>query len=79
VVQQLTSAGFSEEQSMDAVERYETLDRAMDYLMSAELGGGEEEMGEGMFLTAAPSLGRQDSLWRQSSGGARYVEPLDLL
>ena len=58
---------------MDAVERYETLDRAMDYLMSVELG----EEGEGMFQTAA--LIRQDStsLWRQSSGGARYVEPLD--
>ena len=79
IVQQLSSTGFSEEQSIDAVERYETLDRAMDYLMSAEIGEGEEMMGEGMFLTGAPSLGRQDSssLWRQSSGGAHYVEPLD--
>ena len=76
MVQQLRSAGFTEEQGIDAVERYETLDRAMDYLMSAELG---EEEGEGMFQTAPP--GRQDSssLWRQSSGGARYVEPLDPL
>ena len=75
MVQQLCSAGFTEEQSIDAVERYETLDRAMDYLMSAELG---EEEGEGMFQTAPP--GRQDSfLWRQSSGGACYVEPLDPL
>ena len=79
VVQQVSSAGFSEEQSVDAVERYETLDRAMDYLTSAEIGEGEEMMGEGIFLTAAPSLGRQDSssLWRQLSGRAYYVEPLD--
>ena len=79
VVQQLISAEFSEEKSIDAVERYETLDRAMDYLMSAEIGEGEEMMGEGMFLMGAPSLGRQDSssLWRQSSGGAHYMEPLD--
>ena len=63
VVQQLCSAGFTEGQSIDAVERYETLDRAMDYLMSAGVGSEEE----GMFQT-----GRQDSLslWRQSSGGA---------
>ncbi len=75
MVQQLCSGGFTEEQSIDAVEKFETLDRAMDYLMSAGLG--EEE--EGMFQTAPP--GRQDSssLWRQSSGGARYVEPLDPL
>ena len=67
VVQQLFSAGFSEEQSIDAVKRYETLDRAMDYLTLAEIGEGEEMMV------------RRDSssLWRQSSGGAHYVEPLD--
>ena len=73
VVQQLCSAGFTEEQSIDAVERYETLDKALNCLMSA----GLEEEDEGVFQTAAP--GRQDSsnLWRQSSGGAHYVEPLD--
>ena len=59
------------------MERYETLERAMDYLMSVELDGGEEG---GVFQTAA--LGRQDSasasFLRQSSGGARFVEPLQL-
>ena len=75
MVQQLCLAGYSEEQSIDAVERYETLDKALDYLMSARLG---EDDNEGMFQIAASS--RQDlSLWRQSSGGARYVEPLDPL
>ena len=73
VVQQLCSAGFTEEQSIDAVERYETLDEALNYLMSVGLGVEEE----GMFQVAAP--GRQDSsnLWRQSSGGACYMESLD--
>ena len=76
VVQQLCSAGYTEEESIDAVEKYETLERAMDHLMSAE--AGEEEMRGGMFQTAAPPA-RQDSssLWRQSSGGARFMEPLD--
>ena len=76
MVQQLCSAGYTEEESIDAVEKYETLERAMDHLMSAE--AGEEEMGGGMFQTAGPPA-RQDSssLWRQSSGGARFVEPLD--
>ena len=76
VVQQLHSAGFTEGQSIDAVERYETLDRAMEYLMSVGFGDEEEE---GMFQMAAP--GRQDSssLKRQSSGGARYMKSLDPL
>ena len=56
---------------MDAVERFETLDGAMEYLMSQ----GDED--EGMFQTSAPS--RQDStpFGRQSSGGVRYVEPFE--
>ena len=41
---------------MDAVERYETLDGAMDYLMSVGFGDDKEE---GMFQVVAP--GRQDS------------------
>ena len=75
VIQQLCSAGYTEEQSIDAVERCETLDRALKYLMSAELG--DEKENEGVFQTA--TRGRQDStsLWRQSSGGARFVESLD--
>ena len=79
MVQQLCSAGYTEDESIDAVERFETLERAMDYLMSAGLGGEEEMGGGGMFMQTAAPLGRQDSLslWRQSSGGARYVEPLD--
>ena len=79
VVQQLCSAGYTEDESIDAVERFETLERAMDYLMSAGLGGEEEMGGGGTFMQTAAPLGRQDSssLWRQSSGGARYVEPLD--
>ena len=75
VVQQLCSAGYTEEESIDALEVYETRDRALKYLMSKELG--DENESEGIFQTAA--RGRQDStpLWRQSSGGARYVEQLD--
>lgn len=65
VVQQLCSAGFSEEQSMDAVERFETLDRAMDYLMSVGFGDDEEE---GM---VAPD--RQDS----TSSKKQSSMPLD--
>ena len=72
VVQQLCSASYSEEQSLEAVERFETLEGAMDYLMTQ----GDDE-GCGVFQTGAPA--RQDSMsvMRQSSGGARYVEPLD--
>ena len=71
MVQQLYSAGFSEEECIDAVEKFETVEAAMDYLMSQ----GDEEGGS--FLSATPS--RQDSSFlRQSSGGARYVEPLEL-
>lgn len=72
MVQQLCSAGYTEEQSIEAVERFETLERAMEYLMSQE-----DEDGGGVFQTGAPA--RQDSIsfLRQSSGGAHYVEPLD--
>ena len=72
VVQQLCSAGYSEEQSLEAVERFETLEEAMDYLMSQD-----DDDGGGLFQIGSPN--RQDSMsvMRQSSGGARYVEPLD--
>ena len=63
VVQQLCSAGFTEEQSIDAVKKYGTLDKAMDYLMS--IGVGEEE-------TATTC--EQDSL---SSDETCDMEPLD--
>ena len=71
VVQQLCSAGYTEEQSMDAVERYKTLEKSLNYLMSA----GEED--EGVLLTVAPTRQDSTSLWRQSSSGVHYVEPLD--
>ena len=71
VVQQLCSAGFSEEQSLEAVEKFETLERAMDYLMS------QDEDEEGVFQTDAPARQDSTSFLRQSSGGACYVEPLD--
>jgi hypothetical protein len=64
VVQDLCSAGFSEEQSIDAVERCETLDRAMDYLMSIGFGDNEEE---GMLQMVAPDRQDSTSLKRQSS------------
>lgn len=75
MVQQLCSAGYSEEESIYAVEKCETRDKALKYLMSADLGDEKED--EEVFQTAA--RGRQDStlLWRQSSGGARYVERFD--
>ena len=76
VVQQLCSAGYTEEQSIDAVMKYETRDRALKYLISAELEDANEN--EGMFQTVARSRQEPTLLWRQSSGGARYVEPLDL-
>ena len=72
VVQQLCSAGYTEEQSMEAVERFETLEGAMDYLMTQ----GDEDEG-GVFQTGAPARQDSTSFLRQSSGGARYVEPLD--
>ena len=73
VVQQLCSAGYSEEQSLEAVERFETLEGAMVYLMTQ----GDDDEG-GVFQSGAPA--RQDimSVMRQSSGGACYVEHLDL-
>ena len=46
-MQQLCLAGYTEEESIDAVERFETLERAMDYLMLAGLGGEEEMVGGG--------------------------------
>ena len=70
-VQQLCSAGFSEEQSLEAVERFETLEGAMDYLMSQD-----EDRG-GVFQISTPSRQDSASFLRQSSGGARYSEPFD--
>ena len=73
VVQQLCSAGFSEEQSLEAVEIFGTLEGAMEYLMSKE-----DEDGGDVFQAGAPA--RQDSVsyLRQSSGGTHYSEPFDL-
>jgi hypothetical protein len=77
VVQQLCSAGYTEERSIDAVMKHGTRDRALKYLMSAELEDMNEN--EGMFQTVARGRQEPTILWRQSSGGARCVEPLDLL
>ena len=71
VVQQLCSAGYSEEESIDAVEKFENIDPAMEYLMSR----GDEEGG---LFPATPSRQDSSSIQRQTSGGARYVEQLDL-
>ena len=76
VVQQLCSAGYTEEQSIDAVMKYGTRDRALKYLISAELEDANEN--EGIFQTVARSRQEPTLLWRQSSGGARCMEPLDL-
>lgn len=73
-VQQLCSAGFSEEQSMEAVERYDTLEAAMEYLMS--LDDDDDNVG-GVFQSGVPTLQDSSSFGRQSSGGIRYIEPLD--
>lgn len=72
MVLQLCSAGYTEEQSIEAVERCETLERAMEYLMSQE-----DEDGGDVFKIGAPARQDSTSFLRQSSGGARYVEPLD--
>ena len=72
-VQQLCSAGFSEEQSMEAVERYDTLEAAMEYLMSQD---DDDNVG-GVFQSGVPTLQDSSSFGRQSSGGIRYIEPLD--
>ena len=72
VVQQLCSAGYGDEESIDAVEKFENLDAAMEYLMSQ----GDEE--GGLFQAATPSRQDSSSIQRQTSGGARYVEPLEL-
>ena len=72
VVQQLYSAGYSEEECIDAVEKFETVEAAMEYLMSQ----GDEEGGS--FLSVTPARQDDSSFLRQSSGGARYVEPLEL-
>ena len=74
MVQQLCSAGFTEEQSIDAVERCEILERAMDYLMSVRLGEEEEEE-EGIFLTAPLSGQDLSSLWGKSFCGAEPLDP----
>lgn len=72
VVEQLCSAGFSEEQSVEAVEKYETLERAMDFLMSL----GDDD-GDGMFQSGTQTVQDSTVFLRQSSGGALYNEPLD--
>ena len=38
-VQQLVDAGYNMERSIDAVEHYEVLEEAMDYLLNLEEGG----------------------------------------
>ena len=74
VVRKLFSAGYSEEESIDAVEKFETLEAAIEYLY--QMSQVDEEAVS--FLSSTPAQQDLSSLFRQSSGGARYKEPLEL-
>ena len=68
VVKQLVSAGFSLEESLVAVERFETLERAMNFLMLQDNEEGS------MFPQCNASTTHSRYFGKQSSGGSQFVE-----
>lgn len=60
VVKDLVSAGFSAEQSIDAVEKYGTLEAALSYLEVDDMEE-EEEVGKELFSSTHKQLSREDS------------------